>query len=34
MRLPKYEEEEVQDVTLPYDAIFYIAHMKPATLVQ
>jgi erythromycin esterase-like protein len=34
MRLPKYEEEEVQDVTLPYDAIFYIAHMKPATLVH
>lgn len=34
MRLPKYQEETVRNITEPYDAIFYIARMKPATLIR
>jgi erythromycin esterase len=34
LRLPKYEEEKVGDITRPYDAIFYIARMQPATLIE
>jgi erythromycin esterase len=31
MRIPKYEDETVPDVTRPYDAIFYIDRMARAT---
>lgn len=34
MRVPKYDEIEVADVTAPYDAIFYVDRMKPATLIR
>jgi erythromycin esterase len=34
LRLPKYDEIEIADVTRPYDALFYIARMEAATLVS
>lgn len=34
LRIPKYDEVEIADATRPYDAIFYIARMRPATLIR
>jgi erythromycin esterase len=34
MRIPKYDELELADATRPYDAIFYAARMKAATLIR
>lgn len=34
MRIPKYDEVEIADVTRPYDAIFFIARMEPATAIR
>jgi len=34
MRIPKYEEVEIANLVRPYDAVFYIASMAPATLIR
>jgi len=34
MRIPKYDEVEIADATRPYDAIFYVARMEPATMIR
>ena len=34
LRIPKYDEIEIADATRPYDAIFYIARMRSATLIR
>ena len=33
VRVPKYDEVEIQDVTRPYDGLFFIARMDLATLI-
>jgi erythromycin esterase len=33
-RVPKYDATEITDVSRPYDGLFYIERMKPATLVS
>ena len=34
MRVPKYDDVDIADPTRPFDAVFYIARMEPASLVQ
>lgn len=34
IRVPKYDNVEITDATQPYDAIFYIARMEPATVIR
>ena len=34
MRVPKYDNVQITDATQPYDAIFYIARMEPATVIR
>ena len=34
VRVPKYDEVEISDVTRPYDGLFFVAHMGQATLIR
>ena len=33
LRVPKYDDVEIPDVTRPYDGLFFIARMERATLI-